>query len=174
MIKVKLSVRPASLITNDSGQSIIETALAIPFLLIMIAGVIDLGQLMYAGIEVASGARAGAQYGAQSAFTEADKSGMVQAAIKDSPDLPTPSPAVSPSPASTPNATATSYCTCADGTASTCSTGDCPTSTQVPNNHRLDYVAVTNNANVKMFIRIPGVVPNTILVTRTAIEQVTP
>ena len=57
-----------------------ELAVALPLLMIVIAGAVDFGTGCYIAIEVTSAARAGAQYGVQNAATMIDITGMELAA----------------------------------------------------------------------------------------------
>jgi len=142
---------------SDDGQSLVEAAIVVPFMLLMVIGIIDIGSYAYTGIEVASGARAGALYGSHDPATEYNRDQMDAHALANSPD-------VKP----TPSATATAFCVCADGTASTCASGDCSSS------HRLDYVQVTESVQVSPLIPFPGI-PNPLpTITRVAIQQVSP
>lgn len=49
---------------SQSGQTMLELALLLPFLLLLLFGVIEMGRYMYISILVANAARAGAAYGA--------------------------------------------------------------------------------------------------------------
>ena len=134
---------------NDrSGTSFIETAILLPALLLLCAGTMDFARVVYAGIEIASAARAGVQYGALTPGNAGDTSGMQQAALTDASDL-----------GSSVTATATSYCTCSGATVdctSTCS-GDVPDG----------YVSVTANYTFNSIFPYPGM-PQTVALSRTA------
>jgi TadE-like protein len=65
---------------REPGYSLIGLALLIPLLLIVVAGIIQIGQLAYFNIAVTDAARAGVVYGAQSHSTAADEAGMAAAA----------------------------------------------------------------------------------------------
>jgi len=54
---------------GDSGQSLVEVALALPLLLLILLGVADLGRAFYYTTAVASAARQGAAYVAAAAST---------------------------------------------------------------------------------------------------------
>jgi len=138
--------------TSDSGQSIVEVALYMPALLLVLMGTIDLGRLAQFDARLASSARAGVQYGAQNLVTAADSSGMQTAALNDVGDDPSMS------------ANASNYCTCADGTATSCSGDACP------GNYRLLYVKVTTTGTfVPLFNLFLG---PPVSRTRTAVLQV--
>jgi Flp pilus assembly protein TadG len=50
----------------ESGASLVELAVALPVLILIMVGTIDFARAFYTAIELSNGARAGAQYGAQS------------------------------------------------------------------------------------------------------------
>jgi Flp pilus assembly protein TadG len=66
-----------------SGQSIVEVALMLPFLLLLLLGVIEVGRFLYIGILVGNAARAGAAYGTQSLVKSVDTTGISTAAKND-------------------------------------------------------------------------------------------
>ena len=66
-----------------SGQSIVEVALMLPFLLLLLLGVIEVGRFLYIGILVGNAARAGAAYGTQSLVKSVDTAGIAVAADND-------------------------------------------------------------------------------------------
>ncbi|MGC1186793.1 MAG: TadE family protein [Candidatus Acidiferrales bacterium] len=89
----------------ERGVSTIEVALMLPFLLLLVMGVVDFGQMFHLAIEVSSAARAGAQYGYQNSATQTDTPGMIAAAEDDASDV------------TTWGVNAASYgCMCSDGT----------------------------------------------------------
>lgn len=131
----------------DSGASLVEFAIVLPFLALLLIGLIDFGRYMYAGIVVASAARAGVQYGAQNLQKAADTAGMKSAALADAGSLPN----VSPSPSA--------YCLVGGVS------GSCGSSAAVP------YVKVVTTGTYTPLIRYPGL-PASLTVTGTAIMRV--
>jgi Flp pilus assembly protein TadG len=109
----------------DKGTALAEMALIAPLLLMLLLGLIEAGKVGDYAIRVANAARAGVQYGAQNEATAGDAQGMQNAATADA------------QYAGITAVAAPTFCACADGTASTCSQGDCATS------HRLQWVEVT-------------------------------
>lgn len=97
---------------SESGSALLELALTVPFLVLLLIGVIDLGRAEHYNILLESAARAGVQYGAQNSITAVDNAGITSASRGESY---LPGITVTPS----------TFCQCADGSASTCSTGDC-------------------------------------------------
>jgi Flp pilus assembly protein TadG len=134
---------------NDrTGSSFIETALVVPMMLLLCCGTMDFARFIYAGVEIASAARAGVQYGALTPGHSGDTSGMTAAALADAADL-----------GSTVTASAGNFCAC-DGSTTDCSstcTGATPEG----------YVSVTANYTFNTLIRYPGL-PRTVALSRTA------
>jgi Flp pilus assembly protein TadG len=118
----------------ERGQALIEVALVLPLLFVLLVGTIDLGRLAQFDEQLASAARAGAQYGSLNLVTANDSTGMTAAAISAAPAL---------SGVTVPSAGY--YCTCANGSAVTC------TGTACASTHRLLYVRVTTTATFHPF-----------------------
>jgi Flp pilus assembly protein TadG len=90
------------------GNALIEMGLATPMLMLLLSAVIDFGRVFYYSDAAVSAARAGAQYGIQSAANFGNYAGMKLAAQTDAQDIPNFS------------ATATSYCQDSSGAAVAC------------------------------------------------------
>jgi Flp pilus assembly protein TadG len=138
------------------GVSTLEVTLMLPFLLLLLIGVVDFGQLFHLAIEVSNAARAGAQYGYQNPATQADTAGMVSAAEDDASDV------------STWGANIASYgCMCSDGTgqsqigsSNSSSTTLCatpPSSCTSKGTQLINYVQVQTQATYTPFFPWPGV-----------------
>jgi Flp pilus assembly protein TadG len=67
----------------QSGQSLLEVAFMLPFLLLLALGVVEVGRYAYIGILVGNAARAGAAYGVQSLAQSVDTTGITAAADND-------------------------------------------------------------------------------------------
>ena len=134
---------------NDrSGSSFIETAILLPTMLLLCCATMDFARVVYAGIEIASAARAGVQYGALTPGNSGDTSGMTQAALTDAADL-----------GSSVTASASNFCTCSGSTVA-CSS--------VCNGATPDgYVSVTANYTFTPALPYPGL-PQTLALSRTA------
>ena len=65
------------------GQSAVESALGLPFLAVVLFVVCEFARVFYVAMGVASAARAGVQYGAQSYVKAIDNAGMTLAADND-------------------------------------------------------------------------------------------
>jgi Flp pilus assembly protein TadG len=94
--------RVLKIVHSEQGASLVEVAIAVPFLMLVLAGSAGFGWAYYVANEVAGAAEAGAVYGSQNIT---DTAGMVNAAKLDAPNV---------SGLNTP--TATWGCECSDGT----------------------------------------------------------
>lgn len=123
---------------EDSGQALIEVAVSAMLMVTLLAGTCEFGILEYDAIEVTNAARAGVQYGAQSKTAALDIAGMKLAALADGPNV------------AGLSATASHFCSCSDGSASTCSGGDCSTSRMI------EYVQVNTTVTVTPPFHVPS------------------
>ena len=87
--------------SSEQGSSLVEVAIAVPMLMLVLAGAIGFGRAYYLAHEVDGAAEAGAVYGSQNIT---DTAGMVNVAKLDAPNV---------SGLNTP--TATWGCECSDG-----------------------------------------------------------
>jgi Flp pilus assembly protein TadG len=137
---------------QTAGQSLIETALLASFFALLLVGIAELGRVAYAAIEVSNAARAGAAYGAQNGSTASDTTGIATAAANDAANL-------------TGLTTTSSYaCICSDGTASTCTHGDCSTS------HIEETLTVNTQVTFDPLIHLPGL-PSTYTLKGKAVQK---
>jgi hypothetical protein len=125
-------------LTSEAGQSLLEFALVAPVVMLMLVGAIEVGRAFYLSILVNNAAHAGVQYGAQNLATAADNNGMQNAAVSDAQNL------------AGLTATASHFCSCADGSSSSCQPSDCSGS------HRLVYVQVNTSGIFQPLIPYPG------------------
>ena len=139
--------------SRQSGNSMVEMALVLTALIYLVVGAADFSRLFYTATELASSARAGAQYGSRSVVTAADTNGMIAAARQDAPNIGTIT--VTPS-----------QCTC--GTSSTVSACG---STYCTNAPQANYVEVDTQFTFTTVTRYPFI-PSSIPLTRKAIMQV--
>ncbi len=75
--------KPRNIRHLQSGQSLVEVALMLPFLLLLLLGVIEVGRFLYIGILIGNAARAGVAYGTQSLVKSVDTAGITTAAQND-------------------------------------------------------------------------------------------
>jgi len=126
---------------SQRGASLVELIVMVPFLMLLLLGVIDFGRGFYFSIEVVNAARAGAQYGSQNTVTMLDNAGMKTAAKNEAPDIST-------------------ACTGNPGT--TCWAGTFPQATSASelasggSAHTVNYVKVTTKATYTPMINWPG------------------
>ena len=141
---------------SQRGQAMMELAVALPLLLIVIAGAVDFGTACYVAIEVTSAARSGAQYGVQNAATMTDITGMELAAKNEAQNI---SSACTTTAGKTCWVTgypvATYGCECADGTGANPGTVVCTSCSA--GNHFVNYVSVVTQATYKPMIPWPGI-----------------
>ena len=138
---------PASLRRSRRGNAILETALAMPVLLLMACGTMDLARVFFAGIVVESAARAGTQHASYSpgkagANDESEAAGTKDASYQG----------VSPV-----TITSRAFCACS-GTEVSCSTATCSGAT--PDG----YVETTATYTFRPLLRYPGF-PTTVPLT---------
>lgn len=69
MEKNKMGARRAQF-RAEGGQSLVETALMLPILLLLLVGIVDFGRAFYAYIAVTNAAREGARYAVEHSTTD--------------------------------------------------------------------------------------------------------
>ena len=146
---------------TQNGQSVIEFAIALPMLLLLALGVIEIGRYAYASILVGNAARAGAAYGAQNPNTAGRPNNIITAAQNDFQN--------SGQPVSNLTVTSSFVCTCDNaGTMSPidCTTGICPSGTD-----KLSNLQVTATGTFTSLFSFPGL-PASLTITRTAIIRI--
>ncbi|HEY7306979.1 MAG TPA: TadE/TadG family type IV pilus assembly protein [Bryobacteraceae bacterium] len=140
---------------EERGQSLVETALVSPILLLLLLGIVDFGWFAYNYIELANAANAGVHYAAQNTATAADTPAIQAAMNSDAANMTSISPTVSMA------------CTCSDGTAVTCTNYVACT---VPA-RLIDTVTVTATKTVSPLVNWPGI-PNSVTLHSSAVMQV--
>jgi Flp pilus assembly protein TadG len=145
-------VRWRALLPSSEGANLIEFALALPLLVVMLLGTIDVGQLAYEYIEVSNAARAGVAYGAQNHVTASDNPGMTQAARNDALNI------------SGLTATPSHFCECSDGSPAACSLGALAA---CPGGILLEYVQVNTSTTYQPWFPCPGI-PSSVTVRGSA------
>lgn len=73
---MKLRNRLALLSGSERGAAAVELAVVLPFLIVLLAGVVDYGRAYYVANTVANAARAAAEYGARNPAYSADTAAM--------------------------------------------------------------------------------------------------
>ena len=138
---------------NRRGSSFIETAILIPVMLLMCCGTMDFARAVYAGISMASAARAGVQFGALTPGNSGKTTDMAQAAKNDAADL------------GLDNVTATTrnFCSCNDGGGEVACSGTVTCNGATP----YGYVSVTANYTFRPVVPWPGI-PQSLVLAGTA------
>lgn len=136
--------------SGQRGQALAELAIVLPFLLVLLIGVVDFCRIFYASMMLTQAARTGVQYGAQSKSKSAEFSNIEEAAIDAATDL---TPAIT--------ADATRSCECADGTVVDCA------ATCVGEGAPRVFVSVTAGYTFHTYFPYPGI-PNNVALSRTA------
>lgn len=148
---------------QERGAALVELAVALPLLAVILVGTIDFGRAFRLAMVVTSAARAGAQYGAQSAYNAGDVAGMQGAAT-----------AVLAANGVTAGATASAiracYCVNSGGTYGA-SFACLPTSPCLSSEHLVVTVTVTAQGTFSLTTPFPGI-PSGFTISRGATTRV--
>lgn len=139
-------------VRGESGQALVETAIAIPLLFVLLLGAAEFARFAYAAIEVSNAANAAVEYGASSRSAATDWSvsgttysgGIVTAATADAANL---------SGMSVTSISAA--CTCSDSTYTPTSCADNSTCTN-NNTSMVQTITVKTQATYDPLIYVPG------------------
>jgi hypothetical protein len=143
------------------GQSATELAFGLPVLVLLLVVVADFARVFYMAMGVASAARAGVQYGAQSYVKAIDNTGMTTAATNDGQNI----RGLSVVP--------THFCMCDGAQYSPAQASACVVSCTAPPATCTEpkvFVQVTTSATFNTLIRYPGV-PYTVPLNSIAVLQ---
>ena len=124
---------------DETGGPLVETALTMPMLFMLVLGAAEFANVAYTSLEVASAAKAGVSYGAQTGGFTSDISGITYAATNDAANVQTLQV----------KSVSSSY-VCSDGSSSTGANTDCPTS------HIEQTLTVVTQASIQPLIHLPG------------------
>jgi len=161
----QFSKRKPRLWRRDAGQSLIEFAIAMPVLLLLLMGVIEMGRFAFISILVGNAARAGAAFGAQNLANSVNVAGIQQAADNDfqnnGQDVSLLNVAVTEPPVcGCDNSGAFTSAPCNGATSGTCLAG-----------HWVVTVSVNASGTFNSIFNYPGV-PSSIAVSRTSTLRV--
>jgi Flp pilus assembly protein TadG len=156
------SARRLKRLSEESGQALIESALAISLLIVLLLGAVEFARYAYAAIEVSNAANAAVDYGASSPAAAADYSGssgnysggIANAAVADAANL------------SDLKVTSISQsCSCSD---TTYTPSDCTDNTTCSshNTSMLQAISVTTQVTYDPLIYLPGSPTNMVLTGR--------
>jgi Flp pilus assembly protein TadG len=141
-------------VKNETGQALIETYLALPILLLILVGAVEIARVGYASIEVMNAASAGVKFAAESPANETDTAGIQLAAGNDAANI------------SLDPVGVTSACVCSDSTGSACSpTGGCTGSSPET------ILTVTTQTHFNPGFHLPGF-PTTFVLSGSAVQKV--
>lgn len=136
-------------VKREEGQALVELALSTTVLIFMLVGAVEFGELAYSAIAVVNGAKAAAQYAAQSPNTAADLAGIRQVAQNE---YPTPASLTLVSPTA-----ASGYaCTCAGTGTSVVCTNNSISSPSCSGSFVEVTVTVQTRVSVTPVIHLPG------------------
>jgi Flp pilus assembly protein TadG len=139
---------------SESASALVEFALVLPFVLLLMAGVMEYARVWSTAIAVANAAKAAAQFGVQNTATSGDTAAINYAGRQDGLD------------AGSIAVTAVRTCRCADGATVSCVSGSCG-AYGVPR----VFVAATATKSVPFFLKLPGL-PAAVDIRRTATLRV--
>lgn len=125
-------------IKSDSGQALVELAIILPVALALLIGIAEIGRYANECIVVSHAARAGVQYGAQNRVAASSDAQIIQAVQADAPGV------------TNLTITPSHFCTCADGSSSTCQPTDCSGS------RIIEYVKVDTQTEMQSMFAYPG------------------
>ena len=151
-LSYQASTKPSREASRTRGLATVEMALMLPFLILIMIGVIDVARAAFVGIAVANAASAGALFGAQGPSYAGSPDDILAAATADA-------------QVSGMTVTHSTYCECSDGSASTCLAADCAAS------RRMDYIQVDTSADWVPIFNYPGL-PTTFTMVGQAVVQI--
>jgi Flp pilus assembly protein TadG len=135
---------------REWGQALVETALVIPIFTLMLVGIVEVGRLSYASIEVSNAARAAVSYAAQNHTTAVDTTNIQNAATQDAREV--TSLTATPSHAC--------YCESSGGSLTalaSCSSTDTNLTTCASPSHIVLFVTVNTTAPIDTAFHFPGI-----------------
>ncbi len=146
---------------KSNGNALLEAALLIPLMITMMLGTMDFGRVFYAGVAMASAARAGVQFGSLKVGNSGNFSGMTAAAQDDAAYQGIPSQSIT--------ITAKNFCQCVGDTSAivynSCSVTSCSAYGLAGKPPVYVEVAVTYPFNT--LVNWPAI-PGTLTIKRTA------
>lgn len=146
---------------REAGVALIEFALALPILMMLLIGLIEIGRLTYFTIEVGNAAHAGAQYASLNPNNAADNTAITAAVTQDGQNT-----------ISALTVVPQRICGCWNGTTETALTSAQCTSTCV-SGHLVSYVQVTVTGSINALFNYAALgLPNAWTVSRTATMRV--
>jgi Flp pilus assembly protein TadG len=150
-----------SLWRQDRGGALVELAVALPLLVVILAGTVDFARVFYASVSLTNAARAGAQWGA-SKTSRSDQFATIESTAEAATSLPGVT------------ASATRLCMCATDSGTFSATSPTPNdcSATCSGGHIVMTVTVTANSRFTTIMNILPGVPSTIDLSRAATLRV--
>ena len=155
--------------TAESGQTTLEFALMLPFMMLLLLGIAEIGRAAFISITVSNAATAGVEYGSQNAATASDITGMQNAAKNDANYSP-----MTFSTNSTGTQTPTYGCLCDNGNGASCNASSSPwsaCSTISCTGQIVECVQVDTHADFTSLFNYPGL-PQSFHANGNAVERV--
>jgi Flp pilus assembly protein TadG len=155
---------------SERGAAFVELMIAVPVLVVLVAGVGDFARIFYYSIELSNAARAGAQYGAANLTNASNSAGIQSTAAGASTNIALTSANITPAVTCVCSDATGSSITATSPSANNCSapvTTSCPTA----GTHRILAVSVTATKTFNTVMNIPPI-PTSMSLTRTAVERV--
>ncbi len=166
---------------KSEGQSLVECALLLPFMMVLMLGVLEIGRAIYITIRITNGATAGVNYGAQNPAKALDVTGIQNAALCDADGSVFPPSGQLSSPTCNTtgiltqgNITPTTGCTCDAGGGNSCNPmppESCSGFSCEPGSIVVECVKVTTTATFNSLFPYPGL-PNQFVANGNAIMRV--
>jgi TadE-like protein len=162
--------------TAESGQTLIEFALMLPFMMLLLLGIAEIGRAAFITIKVTNAATAGASYGSQNSANAQNPNNSVQlhALCDANGDLGLSMGSCGDGILTLSNTVATNGCLCDSGNGASCNpmpaAGSCPT-TFCGSGQVVECVQVTTHADFDPLFHFPGL-PTTYQANGKAIMRV--
>ena len=160
--------------TAESGQTLLEFAFMLPFMMLLLLGIAEIGRAAFISITVSNAATAGAEYGSQNGTTAADFPGMQNAALCDANGHISASACNTTGILTTGNITPTAGCACDTGSGTSCNQAflSCTSSAITGcTGQVVGCVQVTTHADFSPLFHYPGL-PTTYQANGKAVQRV--
>ena len=160
--------------TAESGQTLLEFAMMLPFMMLLLLGIAEIGRAAFITITVTNAATAGAEYGSQNATTASDFPGMQNAALCDANGHISLSACNTTGILTSGNITPTSGCACDTGAGTSCNQAflSCTSSAITGCTGQIvGCVQVTTHADFSPLFHYPGL-PTTYQANGKAVQRV--
>lgn len=155
---------------KQSGQALVEFALALPILALLALGVIEMGRYAYIAILVGNAAHAGAVFGSQNTSASSQTANIQNAAEYDFAGGITGTANANGQPISQLTVTSSTACGC--DSAGTINAFGCGTTPSCPSGqHWVVVVSVTAAHQFNSLFNYPGI-PSSITISRTSTMRV--